>query len=99
MEPIDRKYKTQTFVCTNERPEGKACCHKVKGFEFFSRLKEKMKKEGLYANNIVTRSGCLGYCNDVGTTLVIYRDGKPAQWHTKVTEADFDTIWNEITKE
>ena len=97
MESVDRRYKTQTFVCTNERPAGEACCYKNNGFEFFSKLKERLIKERLYTQHLATRSGCLGYCNEVGTTLVIHRDGQPSQWYTQVTDSDFETIWNKIT--
>jgi (2Fe-2S) ferredoxin len=90
--------KVHVLVCTNERPAPKTGCKDFGGQEFYSSLKTKLKETGLYATHWITRTGCLGFCNQVGTTVVIQPAGKPAQWYSEVTAADFDFIWNEITK-
>ena len=91
-----RECQVHINVCTNERPAPKQCCRKVGGQEFYLRLKQKLKDTGLVATHWVTRTGCLGFCNDVGTTVTIHREGKPAEWYSDVTDADFDAIWKAI---
>lgn len=99
MKELDcRECEVHVVVCTNERPEPKSCCRKVGGHEFFLRLKDKLKQTGLVATRWVTRTGCLGFCNDVGTTVTIHRRGEPPKWFTEVTGADFDAIWKEVTR-
>jgi len=99
MKPVEtNECVVHAMVCTNERPVGKACCKKAGGQEFYQRMKEKIKADGLYNSHWVTRSGCLGFCNNVGTTVAIYPAGKDPVWFTEVTADDFDTIWNEVIK-
>ncbi|MFM8314240.1 MAG: (2Fe-2S) ferredoxin domain-containing protein [Deltaproteobacteria bacterium] len=91
--------KVQVLVCTNERPGGKSCCHKFGGQEFYLALKNRLKQEGLYDTHWVTRTGCLGFCNDVGTAVAIYRQNEPTQWFNEVTAEDMDSLWKEIVRE
>lgn len=91
--------KVQVLVCTNERPEGKSCCHKFGGQDFYLALKKRIKEAGLYDTHWVTRTGCLGFCNDVGTAVAIYRNGKPTLWYNEVTASDMDSLWQEIVRE
>lgn len=81
------------LICTNERPDGNACCKKVGGHEFFLKMKEELAGRGLRARLWVTRTGCLGYCNDVGCVVALYRHGetKPTI-HSEVTDADFSSV-------
>ncbi len=88
---------THVLVCTNERPPEKVCCKKVGGQDFYDRLKKKLKEEGLYDRVWITRTGCLGFCNDVGTTVAIYKKDQPTQWYNEVTESDFNTIWHALS--
>ena len=100
MQKIDASQcKVHVLVCTNEKPAPKSCCQKVSGMEFFMKLKNKLKETGLIATHWATKTGCLGFCNDVGTTVTIYAPGKPARWYYEVTHEDFDFIWNEIVRE
>ncbi len=88
--------KVHVNVCVNEKPAPKACCIKVGGMEFFQNLKAKVKETGLHTDVWVTKTGCLGFCNDVGTTVAIHRAGKKSLWYTEVTSADFEKIWTAI---
>ena len=88
--------KVHVCVCTNERTDGRTACSDFGGKEFFTALKAKTKSEGLASRAWVTRTGCLGFCNQVGTTVAIHRQGEPSQWFTEVTQADFDSIWEKI---
>jgi predicted metal-binding protein len=90
--------QVQVLVCTNERQPGKACCKAVGGQEFYDALKLKLKAAGLYDTHWISRTGCLGYCNTVGTTIAIHRKGHPSRWFSEVTRDDFDAIWDEIVK-
>jgi len=80
-------------VCTNERTDGRSCCRKVGGQEFFELLKGRVKEAGLRGTHWVTRTGCLGYCNDVGTTVAIHAHGKRSIWLTEVGLGDSDEVW------
>ena len=99
MKEVDAKEcQVQVLICTNERPPGKSCCKKVGGQEFYQAIKDKIKKDGLYNTHWATRTGCLGFCNDVGTTVAIHPKGKEPRWYSEVTAADFGAIWEEILK-
>lgn len=88
--------KAHICVCTNARTDGRTACADFGGQEFFKALKAKVKAEGLSATHWVTRTGCLGFCNNVGTTVVIHRVGRESQWFNEVQESDFDKIWEKI---
>jgi len=87
------------LVCTNERPLPKNSCKLVGGQEFYQRIKTKLKDTGLSRTHWATRTGCLGFCNPVGTTVTIHAKGRPPRWFSEVTDADFDFIWDEIVRE
>jgi len=74
MQQITHKPLKHILVCTNEREAGKDCCSHVKGYEIFRELKDWTKANGLAAKVWVTRTGCLGFCNNAGATVVIYPD-------------------------
>jgi (2Fe-2S) ferredoxin len=99
MKTLPNKLEVHTLVCTNEKPGDKPCCSKVGGMEFFTKLKEKLKESGIYLTHKATRTGCLGYCNNVGCTITIHRNNEPPQWFTEVKAENFDEIWKEITKQ
>ena len=78
--------KKHVFVCVNERPQG-SCCQKVNGLEIFRSLKQYVLA---HAPHIwVSKSGCLGFCNDVGTSIVVYPEQK---WFLQVTQEDVPNI-------
>ena len=74
MQSISLRPVKHILVCTNEREQGEDCCSHVKGYEIFRELKDWVKSNGLSSRIWVTRTGCLGFCNNVGATLVIYPD-------------------------
>ena len=92
----DLGYKRHVFVCVNEREEEKSDCKKVKGHEVFMELKGFVLKNGLARDVWVTKTGCLGFCNDVGTTIVVYPD---KIWFMQTTEQDLDKVKEFITKD
>lgn len=93
MKSVDEsKIEVQAFVCTNEKAPGKPCCLPVGGHEFFTKLKTRIKDDGLWLTHKVRRSGCLDHCNTKGCTVVVYRKGESPQWFAEVTDEDFDRI-------
>ena len=89
MMPQKFNYRKHILVCVNDRGEGKACCIKVKGVEIYQELKQFVRDQGLTSEVWVTRTGCLGFCNDKGTTIVVYPEG---DWYTEVTLETIDEI-------
>ena len=88
MIPTNRSPEKHIFVCVNERQDvNKSACSKVSGFEIFRKLKEEVLKKGL--NVWVTKTGCMGFCNDVGATVAVYPDKK---LFTQVKEEDIEKI-------
>ena len=77
------------LVCTNEREAGKECCSHVQGYEIFRELKDWTKLNGLSSRVWVTRTGCLGFCNSVGATIVIYPD---QLWFKEVKKEEIQKI-------
>ena len=72
-------YKLHILVCVNkrEKEEGKICtpcCADVSGQEIYDQIKKFVKENNLTGIVWVTRTRCLGFCNTVGTTIVIYPD-------------------------
>src|SRR3989344_3821464 len=61
-------HKKHVFVCVNEREQG-SCCQKVGGFEAFKELKQFTRDNNLIADIWVTKTGCMGFCNDTGCTI------------------------------
>ena len=91
--------KVHVLVCTNTRTDGRTACSDFGGLEFYKKLKDKLKTTGKVGTHWVTRTGCLGFCNSVGTTVTIHRRGEPPKWFSEVTEADFDSVWQDIVRE
>lgn len=100
MKPVlSHHCQVHVLVCTNERTDGRTACVDFGGQEFYKKLKDRVKKTGKGASHWITRTGCLGFCNTVGTTVVIYRRGEPSVWLNEVTDADFDSVWAQIVRE
>lgn len=84
-------YEKLISVCTNFREEGD-CCAKRGGKEIADALKERVKKAGLNRKIRVSRSGCLGLC-DQGPNIAVYPDGGPGgTWYRRVGPEDVPVI-------
>ena len=89
MQQLQSKPIKHILVCANEREHGKDCCAHVEGYEIFHELKDFVKANGLSSSVWITRTGCLGFCNNIGATIVIY----PEQlWFTEVKKEDIGKI-------
>ena len=89
MQQIHHKPAKHILVCTNERETGKDCCSHVKGYEIFRELKDWTKSNGLAGAVRVTRTGCMGFRNSVGATVVIYPD---QLWFKEVKKEEIQKI-------
>ena len=71
METVKILPQKHIFVCVNERSHGD-CCMKANGMDVFKRIKEFVLLHGMASSVWVTKTGCLGFCNPIGTTVAIY---------------------------
>ena len=89
--------KKHIFICVNEKDEkNQDFCSKVGGSDVYIKFKEAVAERGLISQVYVTRTRCLGFCNPVGPTVVIYPEGK---WFTEVKEEDYEEIIKSIEKQ
>lgn len=88
--------KVAVFVCVNERSSEKSSCLKVGGLDFYFALKERIKNAKLQHSHWVSRTGCLGFCNAVGTTVCIVKKPQEPKWFNEITMDDLESIWKEI---
>ncbi len=91
MKEADLKYKKLVLVCTNDRENGKECCHQKGSADLHQKLKQAVKAVDLQVR--VSRTGCLGNCLS-GASVVIMPDDI---WLGEVTEDDIDEIIQLIT--
>ena len=89
MQQITYKPLKHILVCTNEREQGKDCCSHVEGYEIFRELKDWIKANGLASSVWVARTGCLGFCNNLGATVVIYSE---QLWFKEVKKDEIEKI-------
>ena len=74
MQQIQLRPLKHILVCTNERTGERECCSETGSLEIYHDLKNFVKEKGLRSIIWVTRTGCLGFCNKNGATIVIYPD-------------------------
>lgn len=89
MQQVPYQCEKHIIVCVNKREEGD-CCSNVGGEEIYRKIKDFIKQNGMAGRIWATRARCLGFCNDKGTTIVIYPD---KFWFTEVTEQDLPKIY------
>lgn len=88
-------YKRHVLVCVNERENGKDCCKHVNGYESFMELKNFVRANGLTNDIWVTKTGCLGFCNDTGCTIAVYPE---KVWFLQTKKEDLENIKKFISK-
>lgn len=87
MIPTNKFPEKHVFVCVNNRQDINSTCSKVNRSEIFTKIKQEVLSRGL--NIWVTKTGCMGFCNDVGTAVAIYPDKR---LFTQVREEDISQI-------
>ena len=81
-------YERIIFICCNQREPGEAACANRGSAEYHKQLKEYMKSKNLKAKMRVSRSLCLGLCEQ-GPNICIMPENV---WYTGVTPKDLDEI-------
>ncbi len=71
--PLPEKH---IFICVNTREGERDYCSKVGGHDVFKKVKEFVLARGLAGRIWVTKTGCQGFCNPVGTTITVYPEQK-----------------------
>ncbi|MBY0544341.1 MAG: (2Fe-2S) ferredoxin domain-containing protein [Gammaproteobacteria bacterium] len=86
-------YEKHIFICTNQRPDGKACCANHDAATACHQLKMATKLRGIDGPGKirVSQSGCLGRC-ELGPVAVVYPAG---HWYTYNSLDDLDEILEE----
>lgn len=97
MKKIDQKCKMHVLVCVNERDKSAdmPCCAHVHGQEIYDAIKKYVREHGLVGIVWVTRTKCLGFCNSVGATVVLYPQ---KLWFTEVLIEDVPKLKEMITE-
>ncbi len=92
MKQITTLPQKHIFICVNNREQG-SCCLKVSGIEVFQKIKSFILANGLAGRVWVTKTGCQGFCNDIGTIVTIYPDQKI---YSEVRTEDIDDILKSV---
>ena len=80
----------QILVCTNERSEDepKPCCLHRGGLEVYRALKDAIRREGVKARVLATRTGCLRHCSQ-GVNVVVLPSN---HWYRGVEVGDIEEL-------
>jgi (2Fe-2S) ferredoxin/predicted O-methyltransferase YrrM len=84
MEP----FRFHLFVCTQQKPEGAACCAASGSMAVFGALDREVRARGLDNDVQLTICGCMGLC-DEGPVMVVYPAGV---WYRRVQAEDVAEI-------
>ncbi len=84
MEP----FRFHLFLCTQQKPEGVACCPVSGSIEVCEALQREIEARGLTHEVQLTTCGCMGLC-DEGPVMVVYPEGV---WYRRVRPADVNEI-------
>jgi len=86
-----KELESHLFICTNVREDGRGCGIRG-GKELASDLKSWVKESDLKKKIKVTKSGCLGLC-DEAIVAVCYPEGK---WYTGLKPKDADELKKDL---
>jgi (2Fe-2S) ferredoxin len=83
-------YQYHVFFCTNERDDGKQCCHQCDAQGARDYVKQRCKALGIHGHGQVriNNAGCLNRCSE-GPVIVVYPQ---ETWYTYVDREDLDEI-------
>ena len=91
MELVNVRYKRHIFVCINDKEQGE-CCAKKDSEKILKILREHVNENGLMGIYNITKTKCLGHCNE-GPTIAVYPEGLIFK---KVTLEDTEKIIREF---
>lgn len=86
-------YRYHVFFCTNQRPNGLACCqdHDAEALRDYAKAQMKKLQRSLPHTVRINTAGCLDRCSH-GPVMVVYPE---AIWYTYQTREDIDAIIDE----
>ncbi len=87
MKEETKELQSHLFICTHSRDEGNSC-GKKNSDKLVTELKSWVKAENLKSTVKVTRSGCLGMCEN-GIAAVCYPQKK---WITEIDVIDVEQL-------
>ena len=93
MEIQNKNLKAHLFICTNTKA-GKPSCGPLNPDQLVDELKSWIKENNLKDKLKVSRSGCLGHCQE-GIAAVCYPQ---ASWFTKLTMNDGESLKELLAK-
>ncbi len=93
MKREDGELKAHLFICTHRR-DGKDSCGPAGGEELVDDLKKWIKHEGHKKELKVSRSGCLGRCEE-GVVAVCYPEGT---WYTELKVKNAEDLRTTLKK-
>lgn len=88
-----RDINQHLFICCNDKKKDK-CCGKKGAEDLVKALKKRLKKENLWGEYKVTKSGCLGPCSD-GICATMYPDNLLI---TNLKECDDEKLFNLLVR-
>lgn len=91
---MSKKFKdleSHLFICTHERDD-RASCGGSGSKELASELKSWVKEEDLKKRIKITKSGCLGLCEE-GIVAVCYPQGR---WYTNLKPENIDDLKKDL---
>jgi predicted metal-binding protein len=86
-----KELESHFFICTHSR-EDRASCAGRGSMELASDLKSWVKDNDLKTKIKITKSGCLGLCEE-GIAAVCYPEGR---WYTHVKPTDIEALKNDL---
>lgn len=93
MEIQNKNLKAHLFICTNTKKDGSGC-GPINPDQLVDELKTWIKESNLKDRLKVSRSGCLGHCQE-GIAAVCYPQ---SNWFTKLTTKDGGALKELLTK-
>lgn len=90
-------YKKHIFICTNQKEDGRKCCHQAGAVEVVQYLKKRVADLGMggVGGVRVSSSGCMGRCSE-GPVMVVYPEG---EWFTYHSSEDVENILQAISSD
>ena len=103
MRQVKPSWHGAVFVCTHERPpeSGRASCGHEAGMRLRQALKQRAKNDAVSDQLLCAKSGCLGLCSPLGTTVVF--DPHPDRGERGMLVFEHatdhvDQLWDEVKR-
>jgi predicted metal-binding protein len=103
MRQVNPSWQSAVYVCTHERDPatGRAFCGLKRGSNLRIWLKDQIKDAGLKGDILVAKSGCLGVCSPLGTTVCFHPSADRGERSLVVFDHESDdrmSLWQALLK-